>query len=231
MANLNSTITNFRFFTGQISLPNTNIDMSEGEELKQMIVDLEPKFLTALLGFEFADTFYSILIDGTNALGDPVLDSAYSGYDHISKILDGGDFIDKLNRKNYWVGFKKIGANAIANYIYCNMIAKRMSNSTSLGERAMEAENARIADLKPKYIRAWNEMVEWNWILDNYITYWQANDVDFLESIPVPGVYTSAQTRINQKDFAIGSFDSAGNNISTNWGELEIFKKINQFSI
>jgi hypothetical protein len=231
MANLNTTIINFRFFTGQISLPNTDLSMSEGEELKQMIVDLEPKFLTALLGYEFAETFYSILYEGTNPLGDAFLESAYSGYIHVTEILDGGNFIDKLNRKNYWVGFKKIGSNAIANYVYCNMLAKRMSTSTSLGERAMESENAMIADLKPKYIRAWNEMVEWNWILDNFISYWQKTDGDFLEAIPVIGVYTPAQTRIDQKDFSIGGFNSRGNSINTDWGELEIFKKINLINI
>jgi hypothetical protein len=53
------TIIDNSYFIGLINLPNTDPQLSEGLDIQQMIETLEPKFMNALLGYEFANFLYS----------------------------------------------------------------------------------------------------------------------------------------------------------------------------
>jgi hypothetical protein len=213
------TIIDNSYFIGLINLPNTDPQLSEGLDIQQMIQTLEPKFMNALLGYEFANFLYSNL-DGS----DVVYTCTQTGK-RIKAIFEGGEFVDKLGRKNYWEGFQKVGRSAIANYIYCNLVRHRQSNSTSAGEMAMGVENASIANPSHKIITAWSEMVEMNWIVDNYISYWQDNDANFkVATIPFTGTYMQAADRIAELNAGFYSFNSIGQMINLDYGDLQVYK-------
>jgi hypothetical protein len=192
------TIIDNSYFIGLINLPNTDPQLSDGLDIQQMIQTLEPKFMNALLGYEFANFLYSNL-DGS----DVVYTCTQTGK-RIKAIFEGGEFVDKLGRKNYWEGFQKVGRSAIANYIYCNLVRHRQSNSTSAGEMAM---------------------VEMNWIVDNYISYWQDNDANFkVATIPFTGTYMQAADRIAELNAGFYSFNSIGQMINLDYGDLQVYK-------
>ena len=118
-------------------------------------------------------------------------------------LLNGADFTDKLNRANHWQGFKTVGLNAIANYIYYNYKDENLSITTNNGETMPAFENMTLVPSESKMRCAWNEMVEWLWIMDDYIRQNQDSYPDYIGLTYPP---------FNINDYVIGCEPSESSN-------------------
>ncbi len=145
-------ITEYTHFVGLIELPDTASSGVITPWLQEKIDRLEPKILTEVLGYQL----YS--------------DEKVKDLTNTSIIFNGGvDYTDKHDRPNHYSGFKQVGLNPIANYIYCIHLGERYSTVTLNGVRSANVENMKEVYPSDKIQLAWNQMVEWLWIMDDYI--------------------------------------------------------------
>lgn len=151
------TLTQYDFFTGTINLPNSAPTNPEGAELSLFIERDEQNYLVEVLGYELA----SKVIDAIQPLATPT--------QAISDLINGKEYTDKHGRLNKWPGFKTKGWSPIACFIYCKVMDHRISSTTGLGEMAPNTENMSSTSPSVKIVRAWNQMVELNWILDDFL--------------------------------------------------------------
>jgi hypothetical protein len=168
--------TTLAHFTGNITLPNTDITKTEGKLLQSYINKYEPIILTEILGY----TLYT-LYEANKMQG--------SGVYHDLRV--GADFTDKLERANRWQGFITAGMNPIANYIYCKYLEETEVAVTGVGTRKANSENMVLASPLPKMQRAWNEMVEWLWIMDDFLRQNESSYPDYIGIQYAPFVQSS----------------------------------------
>lgn len=72
-------------------------------------------------------------------------------------------------------GVKK---SLIANYVYWHWMADQATVTTGTGEKSSTAANAVDASPARKMVRAWNQMVDWNWELIEFLL---SNPTDYPE--------------------------------------------------
>lgn len=163
-------------FIYDISLPATDQNTGQGEELKNWTTVLEPKFLTEILGYEMYKDFNTHINDGSGQWFD---------------FIEGKEFVDKLGRQNTWDGFKTVGANPIAYFIYYEWVRNNHTTLTSLGTVMGAMENSTLVGPNDKLVNAWNRMVELLWVMDDYLrqnstlfpNYLGLNNQPFIESV------------------------------------------------
>ena len=151
------------YFHGNVSIPNLGINEGNTASVNDFIVKYEKKFLSEILGYKM----YSQLV------------TAYTPTAPISGIwfdlVNGKRFIDSLGRDNYFGGLADISEgdsyklSPIANYIYWQFMKNTATNTVGIGESITATENAFRVSPKDKMVTAWNEMVEWNMIMDDFI--------------------------------------------------------------
>ena len=146
------------FFDTDINLPSTSSSTSEGENLALFITKWEPKILAELLGYEFAKN----LIEEFNTDPQPTSGDLFD-------LWNGAEFTDKHGRLNKWPGFITKGESLLANFIYCQKLRDNDSYTTVAGEASMKSVNAERVSAANKLVRAWNEAVEWVYLLDDYL--------------------------------------------------------------
>lgn len=151
-------LTTYNQFVGTINIPNSDPSSPEGSELAGFISEFEPKFLAQLLGNPLFDLIQE-------ALTPP---AATSG--NIFDLINGKEFTDSSGRLNKWPGFKQIGNNPIAYYVYYQIIGDRESTTTGIGEKVAKAQNMNDASASWKMKKAWNRMVEINLVLNDFLT-------------------------------------------------------------
>lgn len=154
MANL----TTYELFVGPINIPNIAPAQDDNEAFELFITKYEAELLSSVLGYTLAKD----LQDGTNVSG--VTDV------NIAKIIEGADYTDRLGRANRWPGFETVGYSAAANYIYCKWLQYIASTTTSVGETKANTSNAVSVGNGFKMASAWNDMVDWLYILDDFLT-------------------------------------------------------------
>ena len=150
-------ITTYADFVGSINLPNSSPSTPEGEALALAIAKYEQEYLSKMFGYALAKDIQDSLIPP----------AATSGV--IYDLINGKEFTDKLYRPNKWIGFRVIGQNAIANYIYCKFKNTNRTITAGIGEIKPNHENMSMAIDSPKVSDAWNAMVELNYILDDFL--------------------------------------------------------------
>lgn len=171
-------------FTAKYKLPNTSPSDKEGEDLAVFIADYEREYLTEVLGYKMAKDFAAAMAIATPPTG--VWAALYSG----------AEFTDKYGRLNKWPGFKNtLDLNPIAMYIYYKWQKERQTYSSGSGERVVLTENSEQVTVRGKLVRAWNDMVSMNYILDDFLTQNETNYPDY------PGIYGNMVSYGNQKFF------------------------------
>ena len=150
-------IIDYSYFRGEITIPQ----MNQPEVLNvvnAMISKYEPRFLKSLFGLSFYQEFEQGI--------DPVSGDMDQRW---SDLLDGT--IYTYNDKEYeWVGFSNSSKESpIANYVYSKLMEKDILYTTVTGTVKGKAENSMSANPIDKIVRAWNEMVEWNISLIEYL--------------------------------------------------------------
>lgn len=154
-------------FVGKISLPNTDANEPEGEALESFITDNEATYLTEVLGYKMAKDFLTAI-------------AANPASGIWFKLWKGAEFTDKHGRLNKWPGFRNaVQKLSIANYIYVKWLTDQEDYSTGVGHKKAKSENAVDASPIRKMCKAWNEMVDLNFILDDFLTQNAADYPDY----------------------------------------------------
>lgn len=125
---------------------------SEADRVAQMISQYEPMYLRYILGYPL----YESLVNG---VGDGDI------YDDIK---NGVEFVDSYSLSQKWDGFVA-GNNPIALYTYYHYMRANASTTFGIGESVAEIENARRVSPYFKMKTAWNEMVNLNWMLHEFL--------------------------------------------------------------
>lgn len=150
MANLISSAN----FVTDITLPNVVGTGAQATQLTNFITKYEPRYLKAIFGQEF----YELLIAGLAAQ-----DADYEG------IRDGATFTDRNGKVREWLGLADVGVSPIANYVYYHVMKYNVSQTQGIGESMSAVENGTRATSAIKMVEAWNQMVEWNLMLHEYM--------------------------------------------------------------
>lgn len=150
-------VTTAAMFKGAIMLPNTSTSYPEGQQLATFIAQYEREYIITLFGYTMGT---ALIANIGSVTPDPDLD----------KILFGDTYTDSQNIVQEWIGFSNTQLQSpIANYVYCKVLQTRDSQTTGIGEAFPIAENTIRTDAGPKMVNAWNQMVEWNYYLHEYI--------------------------------------------------------------
>lgn len=178
-------------FVGKIKLPNTDPTTdAEGSDLLTFITDNEETFLTEILGYAMAKV-------AIPAFAVPPTTGIW--YD----LLYGAEFTDKHGRLNKWCGFRNtVQKLSIANYIYCKYIESFQNGRlTSMGFKKAKTENAFDASPISEICKAWNEMVDLNFIMDDFLVQNASSYPDYIgRSTPYPYHW-----RVSNQNFDYGN--------------------------
>lgn len=101
-------------------------------------------------------------------------------------IRDGKEYTNKAGQQVKWCGLAFTEGTApyetklslIANYVYFHYRADNATQTTGTGEKNAEAKNATEASPRRKMVKAWNQMVEWN---EQLVEFLIANDTIYPE--------------------------------------------------
>jgi hypothetical protein len=151
-------LTTYSQFTGNIYLPNSAPTYAEGTALATAITKYEAQYLKAIFGYEFYTLFIAGLVATTQKYED---------------IRDGTTYTDTAGYTQEWQGFLTAGRNPIANYIYFYHRRDTITATDGIGEQSSAVENGSRVSPNYKMTQAWNEMVEWNCKLHDFLV---AND-------------------------------------------------------
>lgn len=149
-------------------------------ELNILITRYEKEFLQLLFGpsmyLEYvADTNTGASIPATGKWHD-LLEGIAAGY------------TDRQGQLQLWPGMLQTSPkiSAIAIYIYTKYLESKISNTSISGEKQIVVENANNVALTAKIVTNWNEMVELNRAIDNFLvsqmsgsTYVWQNYIDY----------------------------------------------------
>lgn len=139
------------YFVNELDIPGqSNTVDSTGSALSSFIVKYETRYLKELLGLDLYAEFQAGLL------------------------------IDPIEQK--WIDLRNGLRNEttkespIANYVYYWWMRNHASRTSAIGEVVPVAENSERTSPIGKMVRAWNEMVDWNYEVLDILT------VDVLES-------------------------------------------------
>jgi hypothetical protein len=143
------------YFYGELSI--AQISQAEIAASLQIIIDSrEDELLLKLLGYELYKAYKAGVIATTQKYID---------------IRDGKEYTDRNGNLTKWVGLKfAIGTakkSLIANYVYWHYLTDNASFTTGSGEKKTDLAINVSPDMK--MIRAWNEMVNWNIELHEFL--------------------------------------------------------------
>lgn len=143
------------YFRGELSIGSKS-SPAVLESLQFFIAKYEPDCLDRLLGLGFAEAFRAGIAGG--APEQRWID------------LRDGKLYTWKNRDRKWIGFTNAGKISIlANYVYYYYQRNLVSQSVGVGEVATKAENARRISPAAKMVRAWNEMGQWIYELQDFL--------------------------------------------------------------
>lgn len=157
---------NLNYFTRSLFLPNSDANKPEGQQLLAFIAQYEPEFLVKFFGVDLAD------------LVQDEINSAGSVGGNVQKIVYGRDFVNLAGVTKRWVGLVNTTTyiSPIANYVYYLVQQQRDTSSTGIGEMMQQTQNATRTNAGAKTTFAWNQMVDYLLVLDEYIHLEKPND-------------------------------------------------------
>lgn len=139
------------YFYGNTAIAQLDVS-SVQKSVDKFIAQYEPEFLKEVLGYEFKKLYDAGIAADTQIYKD---------------IKDGKEYSSlSLGRKLYkWEGLtfgSVIKMSPIANYIYFKYMTYNQSFTTGSGEKVAQTGAATHVGTSEKMVYAWNEMVDWN---------------------------------------------------------------------
>lgn len=149
-----SNIIDYTFFTGKTNLPQ--VGNTDGRDsVEAFITTYEHEYLKLALGYDLWKAF----TDGI--AGSGVADQRWVD------LLQGKEFV--YSGKNYkWGGFEN-KPSPISQYVYYQIQQDTAIDTTLIGQSIAAAENATRVNPISKMIQAWNDMVQLNVVLWNFL--------------------------------------------------------------
>jgi hypothetical protein len=145
MANL----IDYTVFVGDINISQRS-EAEVAANINAYITKHEPIFLECLLGYELYKDFLA------NVVSSP----------EYQALRDGGqEFTTTRGYKTKSVSIKK----PLAQYIYFQYMKDQFSFTSGSGEKAIEVAGTVNSNAAWKMVRAWNQMVEWNLNICDYL--------------------------------------------------------------
>ncbi len=147
-----------QYFTRSLFLPNSDANKPEGQQLLAFIAQYEPEFLDKFFGVTLAGLVQAEINTPT-------------GVGVVSNLVNGVTFTNSANVVKKWVGLKNTTTyiSPIANYVYYLVQQVRDTSSTGIGEMMQQTQNATRTNAGAKTTFAWNQMVDYLLVLDEYI--------------------------------------------------------------
>jgi hypothetical protein len=154
-------IVNTSFFYGNLYIAQIT-EASVQALVNDYINRYEPQFLQSLMGYGL----YKKFIDNPT---DPI----------YVDIINGKEYTNTLGRLAKWEGLKLVVVapvnpapgkyrGPIANYIWYNYIKDNNTQTTALGEKAVENGEVLVSPYR-KMVKVWNEMVKYNESLVHFL--------------------------------------------------------------
>lgn len=144
-------------------------DASVSSSLTMFIDEQEARLLEYLLGYELYKLYKAGIAAGTP-------DAKWTA------IRDGKEYTNRSGVLTKWKGLRFTDGTAkkslIANYVYWHWLQNEASNTTASGEKVAKTGGAMEASPVHKMVRAWNQMVNWNKELIEFLL---TNDTDYPE--------------------------------------------------
>lgn len=145
------------YFFGELIIAQKS-DSAVSSSLVLLIDELEPALLTDLMGYELKK-LYDAGITGT--------------VQKYIDIRDGKEYTTRAGILTKWKGLKFTEGTAkkslIANYVYWHWLKDQATVTTGTGEKVAANQNAVNTSPAVKMTRAWNQMVDWNWQLIEFL--------------------------------------------------------------
>lgn len=153
MANLIDTT----YFVNEIAVAQVDFP-PVADSLTTFIDKYEPIYLTRILGLQLYNDFIA---------GLAVVTPDQKWLD----LRDGAEFTDSCGNLRRWTGFTNAQkVSPIAYYVYRQWLNNTAQNTTGSGQAAIETENAVRVNIVPKVNDIWNQMVDLNNLLAEFIT-------------------------------------------------------------
>lgn len=170
------------YFYGDLTI--AQISQASNAAALQIFIDAkEEELLTKLLGYPLLKLYKAGITANTQIYED---------------IRDGKEYTDSLGKLTKWVGLAfTIGTakkSLIANYVYWHWIRDNYSFTTGSSEKKTDLAINALPD--EKLVRAWNEMVNWNTALYEFLTVNIATYPDF-EDVIIDCALHTKQNRLN----------------------------------
>jgi hypothetical protein len=147
------------FFFGRLNVAQKS-DATVSNNLQALINELEPVVLTSLMGYELYRDYKAGIAAGTP-------DAKWLA------IRDGQEYTNRSLVLSKWNGLKFTSGTAnkslIANYVYWYWQQNEASNTTGTGEKIAANQNAVASSPAQKMMTAWNEMVDMNFELIEFL--------------------------------------------------------------
>lgn len=144
---------NNSYFYGDLLIPQKS-SAAVTANLNWFINQYEEKYLTEILGYELYRDFKA------------GIEAATPDQQWID-LRDGKEFTDRNGTLTKWKGLCFGTYSPIANYVYYWYM--RDSNTTTAGSGEVSANVSEPVSPAFKMIRAWNQMVQWNCELINFL--------------------------------------------------------------
>lgn len=142
------------YFFGDINLAQLG-QPAVKENLDLFIAKYEPIILEHLLGYRLYTDFVAGL--GTDPIAEKWLD-----------LRDGAEYTGR-HGKTKWIGLTNKKRSLIANYVYVEYMRDEYQLVVGSGVITPEVENATRIGPRFLQVRAWNEMVDLNYQLLNFL--------------------------------------------------------------
>lgn len=159
------------YFINGLSLPNTGSGNAEYENITSLIDTLSQPYLEDLLGVTMAGDFITSIED--------ILETPDSVSEHWKNLLFGKTFTSRSGVGLRWVGLSSheliegLGntdkRSPLANYVYVKYLQQNTSSTQAIGEVESNFENGRIVSPNSKFVNAWQEMVNWHMVLNEFL--------------------------------------------------------------
>lgn len=148
------------YFEGELSMGQiTSAPVIAAVNL--FIQKYEDDLLTKLLGYELYKAYKA------GIAVTPTPDVKWT------ELRDGKEYTNSNGRLLKWNGLKfsngSLKQSLIANYVYFQYLKDNISFTMGAGEAKPKSSSSDNVNPYPKMVRAWNEMVEWNWQLIEFL--------------------------------------------------------------
>lgn len=149
------------YFFGEIFIP---AKQQQTELINDFIDKYQDKYLQEVLGY----SFYKSFADGMEA------ETPASKW---TDIIDGAEYTDANGKTQKWAGLANdLKVSPIANYVYFWFTRNGASTTTQSGEKTPGQAGGINTGGYMKQVRAWNEMVDMNIKLYDFLTNKKSGD-------------------------------------------------------